>query len=59
MLPQVAAALRVQAKRGLVEEENFGRMQESARNLKPPLHAAGECFDRAVLTIPQLEHFQQ
>src|SRR6185437_5330267 len=57
--PELIAALRVEAERGLVEEEDGGRVQEAAGDLEAALHAAGEGLDVAVLALPQLEGLEQ
>ena len=59
MRPQLVAALRIKAQRGLVEKENLRRMQKAARNFQPPLHAAGEFLHLVVAPLPQLEELQQ
>src|ERR1700680_1887851 len=38
--PQLVAGLRVQADRGLIEEDDLGRMQKTARDLQAPPHSA-------------------
>ena len=38
--PKLIAALRIEAKRRLIEEENFGRVQQAARDLETALHAS-------------------
>ena len=45
--PELIAALRIEAERRLVEKQDLRRVQESARDLEPPLHAAGERLDAA------------
>ena len=40
--PELVAALRVEAERGLVQKENLRRVQQSAGDFEPPLHAAGK-----------------
>ena len=45
--PDRAARLRVEADRRLVEEEHARRVQEAARDLQAPAHAAGEGHHRA------------
>ena len=40
--PELVAALRIEAQRGLVEEENLWGVQKAAGDLEPALHAAGE-----------------
>ena len=59
MRPELVAALRIEAERGLVEKEDLRRVQKSARNLQPPLHAAGELLHLIFAPIPQLEELQQ
>ena len=38
--PKLVAALRVEAERGLIEEKNFGSVQQAARDFEPALHAS-------------------
>ena len=59
MRPELVAALGIEAQRGLVEEENARRMQKAARDLQPPLHAAGEFFDLVVAAFPEFEELEQ
>ena len=57
--PKLIAALRVEAERRLVEKQDFRRVQKSARNFQPPLHAARKCLHEVVFALPQLEELQQ
>ena len=57
--PQLVAALRVEAERRLVEEQDLRRVQKAAGNLEPPLHPAGELLDRRVPAVPQLEQLEE
>src|SRR5207302_10585627 len=57
--PELVAALRVEAERGLVEKDDLRRVQQAARDLEAPLHAAGEALDQIVAAVPQLEELQQ
>ena len=50
--PDVLARLRIEADRRFVQEENPGRMEQAARDLKPPLHPAGERAHQAVTPFP-------
>ena len=51
--PELVAGLRIEAERGLVEEDDFRRVQQAAGDFQAPLHAAGELFHRIVAAIPQ------
>src|SRR5204863_9346111 len=53
------AWLGIEAERRLVEEQDLGRVQKSARDLQTPLHAAGVVLHWIVLAIPELEQLQQ
>src|SRR5437016_2729856 len=44
--------------RGLVQEEHPRIVQQAARDLKPPLHAARESSDGALATLPQAHHLE-
>jgi hypothetical protein len=44
-LPQIAASARVEAGRGLIEQQDRRMMQQSFRKLDAARHAAGESFD--------------
>ena len=57
--PELIPALRIQAKRRLVEEQDLRRVQESPCDLETALHPAGEVLDRVVLPLPELEDLQQ
>src|SRR5262245_25218152 len=57
--PELVATLGIETQRGLIQEEDFGRMQEAARDLQAPFHAAGELFHPTVAPIPELEQFEQ
>ena len=57
--PELIAGLRVEPERRLVEENDFRRMQQAARDFEPPLHAARELLHRIVAPLPKLEQFQQ
>ena len=50
--PELVAGLRVQAERGLVEEDDLGRVQQAARDFQTPPHAAGELLDLILAAIP-------
>ena len=56
--PDRAARLRVEADRRLVEEEHARRVQEAARDLQAPAHAAGEGHHRRVAALPQPDHLE-
>ncbi len=57
--PELVAALRIEAERRLVEEQDLRRVQEAARDLEPPLHPAGELLHRRVAPLPELEQLEQ
>ena len=54
-VPDGAPALRVQARRRLVEEEHAGRVQDAARDLEAPPHAAGEVARDLVAALPEAD----
>ena len=54
--PDRAARLRVEADGRLVEEQHARRVQQAARDLQAPLHAAGERVDEARAALPQADH---
>src|SRR5688572_818937 len=55
LLPEVLAALWVQAKCGLIEEKNFGRMKQRARDLQSPPRSSGEGLHEIPSSVPELE----
>ena len=57
--PELIAALRIEAERRLVEKQDLGRVQQAARDLEAPLHAARELLHERVAAVPQLEQLQQ
>ena len=57
--PELVARLRVEAERRLVEKDDFGRVEQAARDFQTPPHAAGELLDRIVAAVPELEQLQQ
>ena len=57
--PELVAGLRVQAERGLVEEDDLGRVQQAARDFQAPPHAARELLHLVFAAVPQLEELQQ
>ena len=57
--PELVPALGVEAEGRLVEEDDLRRVQEAARDLEPPSHAAGELLHQRVAAIPELEEPQQ
>ena len=57
--PELVAALRIEAERGLVEEEDLRRVQEAAGDFETPLHAAGELLDLIVAALPEFEELEQ
>src|SRR5579885_2242139 len=57
--PHLVAALRVEAERRLVEEENLRRVQQAPRDLKPAAHPARKSFDERVAAFPKLEEFEE
>src|SRR5215510_9531318 len=59
MRPKLVATLRIETQRGLVQEEDFGRVQEASRYLEAPFHTSRKLFHPTVTTIPELEQFKQ
>ena len=57
--PQRAAALRVQARRRLVEEEDARTVQQREREVQAPLHAAGVPADLAPRGVAQPDAVEQ
>ena len=57
--PELVAGLRIEAERGLVEEQDFGRVQQAAGDLQAALHAAGELLHWIVAAVPELEQLEQ
>ena len=57
--PELIAALWIEAKRRLVEEEDLRRVEEAARDFEASLHAARERLHERVLAVPQLEQLEQ
>ena len=56
--PDVLARLRVEPDGRLVEEEDGGVMQQPARDLQPPLHAAGEGAHAVFRAVREVDHLQ-
>jgi len=54
-LPGLPRALRVEADRGLVEEEELGGVEEAPREVELLLHAAGELLDSAVRRLREAD----
>ena len=52
--PELVAGLRVKAESGLVQKQNFWRVQKSASNFQAALHASGKCFDVVVSAAPRV-----
>src|ERR1043165_4530650 len=59
MGPELIAALRIEAERWFVEEQDLRGVQESARNFEAPLHAAGELLNLSVTAVPEFEQLEQ
>src|SRR6266581_1700728 len=57
--PHLIAALRIEAKRRLVEKQYLWRVQQPTGDLEAALHATGERLHQVVTPVPQLEHPQQ
>ena len=53
------AALRVDAHRGLVEDEQLGSVQQAGRHVGPPLHAARVGADAVLPPIGQSDQFER
>jgi len=58
-VPQVAARLRVEAGRGLVQEHEIGRVDEGGGDGEPLLLAAGELADGGPRLVGQADFRQQ
>ena len=59
VVPELVAALGVEAEGRLIEEENLGNLEEAAGDFQAAFHAAGKGFDEAVAAVPELEKFEQ
>ena len=59
LVPEVGAALRIEAGRGLVEEEDAGRVHEGEREVEAALHAAGVAAHLAVGGVGQADALEQ
>src|SRR5690348_832603 len=57
--PKLVAALRVEAERRFVKEQNFRRVQKTARDFEATLHSAGKRLHEILATLPEFERFQQ
>ena len=55
-LPYRAARLRVEARRRLVEEEQLGRVDKPARDVRPPPLAAAQLAEGTVENVGKREH---
>ena len=58
VVPDRRPGLRVQADRGLVEEQHLRRVHQAAGDLEPALHAAGELHDDVGAAVGQRHHLQ-
>ena len=58
-LPEQVARLRVEAGRGLVEEQDRGLVDQRAGDRQPPLHAARQRLDLVVRPLGQLGELEQ
>ena len=59
LFPEVGAALGIEAGRGLVEEEDAGRVHERKREVEAALHAAGVAAHLAVRGVGQADALEQ
>ena len=59
LLPERAAALHVEASRGLVEEQDSRAVDERQREVEPPLHAARVAPHTTVRRLYEPDPFQQ
>ena len=59
LLPHVRAHLRVEAGRGLVEEQHARARHERKRHVEPALHAAGEPAHDPVRRVAEAEALEQ
>ena len=51
--------LRVEAGRGLVEQQDLGLIDQRARDREPPAHAAGERLDLGIRLLLELREGEQ
>ena len=59
MGPELIAALRIEAQRRFVQENNFRRVQETSRDFEAPLHPPENFFTWVVAPIPEFEELEQ
>jgi hypothetical protein len=59
VLPQPVAGLRVQARRRLVEEDQWRLVNQRRRGVEPLLHAAGELLGALVGLVGEVDEVQQ
>jgi hypothetical protein len=53
--PQLVPGLRIKSKRGLIEKQNLGRVQEAPGDFQAALHSSGKRLDVVVAALPELE----
>src|SRR6185436_6762823 len=58
-VPQVVPRLRVEAGRGLVEDDQLRVADEAARDERPPLHTAQEVEDRRVRLLDEVREAEE
>jgi hypothetical protein len=58
-IPNEVARLGIQARRGLVEDDDLGIVDERARDEEPPLHPARELLDRRIGLLGELHKLQE
>ena len=56
--PDVAPGLRIEADGGFVQEQNVGGVQDAARDLESPFHAAGKGHYHRLGAIGQVDHLE-
>ena len=59
MGPHLIATLWIETKCWFIQEQDFRRVQQSARNLQPPAHTSGKRFHQRIPAIPQLKQLQE
>ncbi len=58
-LPNVGARYGIESGGGFVEEKNFRRVHQPARDLQAPAHAPGECAHQGLREPRQIDGFEQ
>src|SRR5689334_15971828 len=53
--PELVTGLRVEANCWLVEEDDLGRVQKTARNLQATPHPSGKLLDLVLAAVPQFK----